>query len=159
MLCVAYESLAGHGGLVALQLRDIDFHPNGTGRALIRRGKTDAMRQGRIANLSSTTVRWLKVWLEHAGVEEGAIFRRLIGHGQIGGALNSGSVALIFKRVAQRIGMPVPYVALDCKLYQLIARLFSCYFLDTETTGHRGNIQFLPVATSLVFSRLDCAIR
>jgi len=61
--------------------------------------------------LSRTTMRWLKVWLEHAGVEEGAVFRRLIDRDQIGGALNPGSVALIFKRVAQWIGMPARYVA------------------------------------------------
>jgi integrase len=79
MLCVAYETLARRGELVALELRDIDFHPNGTGQALIRRGKTDATGHGRVAYLSRTTVRWLKVWLEHAGVEEGAVFRRLIG--------------------------------------------------------------------------------
>src|SRR6202162_6170505 len=29
--------------------RDIDFHPNGAGLALIRRGKTDAEAQGRVA--------------------------------------------------------------------------------------------------------------
>ena len=79
MLCVAYETLARRGELVALEVRDIDFHPNGTGQALIRRGKTDAEGQGRVAYLSRATVRWLKVWLEHAGVEEGAVFRRLIG--------------------------------------------------------------------------------
>src|SRR5450432_1657071 len=111
MLCVAYETLARRGELVALELRDIDFHPNGTGQALIRRGKTDAEGQGRVAYLSRTTVRWLKVWLEHAGVEEGAVFRRLIGRAQVGGPLNSGSVSLIFKRVAQWIGMPARYVA------------------------------------------------
>jgi len=96
---------------VALEVRDIDFHPNGTGQALIRRGKTDAEGQGRVAYLSRTTVRWLKVWLEHAGVEEGAVFRRLVGKDHIGGALNPGSIALIFKRVAQWIGMPARYVA------------------------------------------------
>ncbi len=46
MLCVAYETLARRGELVALEVRDIDFHPNGTGQALIRRGKTDADRAG-----------------------------------------------------------------------------------------------------------------
>jgi len=111
MLCVAYETLARRGELVALEVRDIDFHPNGTGQALIRRGKTDAEGQGRVAYLSRTTVRWLKVWLEHAEVEEGAVFRRLIGRDQIGGPLNPGSIALIFKRVAQWIGMPARYVA------------------------------------------------
>src|SRR5882762_8201866 len=84
MLCVAYETLARRGELVALDIRDIDFHPNGTGQALIRRGKTDAEGQGRAAYLSRETVKWLKVWLEHAEISEGPIFRRLIGRDQIG---------------------------------------------------------------------------
>jgi integrase len=106
MLCVAYETLARRGELVALDVRDIDFHPDGSGQALIRRGKTDAEGQGRMAYLSRETVRWLKAWLEHAGIRDGAVFRRLIGRHQIGGSLNPGSVAPIFKRVAQWIGMP-----------------------------------------------------
>jgi integrase len=110
MLCVAYETLARRGELVALEIRDIGFHPNGTGEALIRRGKTDAEGRGRMAYLSRETVRWLKKWLEHAQITEGAVFRRLIGQNQIGGALNPGSIASIFKRVAQWIGMPERYV-------------------------------------------------
>jgi integrase len=106
MLCVAYETLARRGELVAFEVKDIDLHPDGTGQALIRRGKTDAEGQGRIAYLSRETVRWLKIWLEHAGIDEGVVFRRLIGQHQIGGPLNPGSVAPIFKRVAQWIGMP-----------------------------------------------------
>jgi integrase len=42
MLCVACETLARRGELAALELKDIDFHPDGTWIALIRRGKTDA---------------------------------------------------------------------------------------------------------------------
>jgi integrase len=110
MLCVAYETLARRGELVALEVRDIDFHPDGTGQALIRRGKTDAEGQGRVAYLSRETVRWLKIWLEHANISEGAVFRRLIGKAQIGGPLNPGSIAPIFKRVAQWIGMPMRIV-------------------------------------------------
>ena len=106
MLCAAYETLARRGELVALEVRDIDFHPDGTGIALIRRGKTDAEGQGRSAYLSRETVRWLKIWLEHAGIREGTLFRRLIGRNQVGGSLNPGSIAPIFKRVAQWIGMP-----------------------------------------------------
>src|SRR5277367_3077588 len=90
MLCVAYETLARRGELVALNLGDIDFHPDGTGQALIRRGKTDAEGEGRAAYLSRETVRWLKVWLEHTEIKEGAVFRRLIGSTQVGGAINPG---------------------------------------------------------------------
>jgi integrase len=106
MLCVAYETLARRGELVALEVKDIDFHPDGTGIALIRRGKTDAEGQGRSAYLSLETIRWLRIWLEHAEISEGPLFRRLIGQNQIGGPLNPGSIAPIFKRVAQWIGMP-----------------------------------------------------
>jgi integrase len=111
LLCVAYETLARRGELVALEISDIEFWPNGTGQALIRRGKTDAEGQGRVAYLSRETVRWLKIWLEHAKIGEGAVFRRLIGRGHIGGPLNPGSIAPIFKRVAQWIGMPARFVA------------------------------------------------
>jgi integrase len=106
MLCVAYETLARRGELVALEVKDIDFHPDGTGQALIRRGKTDAEGQGRAAYLSRETVRWLKLWLKHAGITDGPVFRRLIGKGVVGGPLNPGSIAPIFKRVAQWIGLP-----------------------------------------------------
>jgi integrase len=111
MLCVAYETLARRSELVALGVTDIGFHPNGTGEALIKRSKTDPDGQGRMAYLSRTTVRWLKVWLEHAGIEDGAVFRRLVGRGLVGGALNPGSIAPIFKRVAQWVGMPARVVA------------------------------------------------
>jgi integrase len=110
MLCVAYETLARRGELVALEVRDIDFHPNGTGQALIRRGKTDAEGQGRVAYLSRETVKWLKAWLEQSKITEGTVFRRLIGTAQVGGPLNPGSIAPIFKRVAQWIGMPERFV-------------------------------------------------
>jgi integrase len=112
MLCVAYETLARRAELVALELKDIDFHPDGTGQALIRRGKTDAEGQGRMAYLSRETCRWLKTWLGSAKIEEGALFRRLIGRKEIGGPLNPGSIGPIFKRVAQWIGMPERLVKL-----------------------------------------------
>jgi integrase len=111
MLCVAYETLARRGELVSLEVRDIDFHPDGTGEAIIRRGKTDPDGRGRTAYLSRETVNWLKVWLDEAKIAEGPVFRRLIGAETVGGRLNPGSVAPILKRVAQWIGMPDRWVA------------------------------------------------
>jgi integrase len=111
MLCVAHETMARRSELVALDVRDIDCLPNSTGQALIRGGKTDAEGRRRVAYLSRETVRWQKIWLEHSKVGEGPIFRRLIGRDQIGEALHSGSIAPIFKRVAQWIGMPARFMA------------------------------------------------
>jgi hypothetical protein len=49
--------------------------------------------------------------LLRAAYETLAIYRRLVGRDQIGGPLNPGSIAPIFKRVAQWIGMPARSVA------------------------------------------------
>jgi integrase len=64
-----------------------------------------------VAYLSRETVKWLKIWLEHAKIAEGPTFRRLIGRDQIGDALHPGSIAPISKRVAQWIGIPERFVA------------------------------------------------
>src|SRR6202790_686816 len=93
LLCVAYETMVRRSELVALEVRDIEFWPNDTGQALIRRGKTDAEGQGRVTYLSRETVKWLNVGLDHAEINEGPIFRRLIGRNGIGDALHPGSVA------------------------------------------------------------------
>jgi integrase len=106
MLCVAYETLARRGELVALELEDIEFLPDGTGQALIRRGKTDQAGEGRVGYLSKETVRWLQRWIKASGIKEGKAFRRLIGSRAVGGPLNPGSVAPLFKRIGQWIGLP-----------------------------------------------------
>jgi integrase len=63
-----------------------------------------------MAYLSREIVKWLKIWLEHAKIAEGPTFRRLIGRTEISGPLNPGSIAPIFKRVAQWVGMPARIV-------------------------------------------------
>ncbi len=105
LLCVAYDTMARRSELVALDLDDFDLLPDGTGRALIRRSKTDQAGEGNTAYLSRETVRCLKIWFEAAGIRDGAAFRRLIGRGQIGDRLHVDSVAETFKRVAKWVGM------------------------------------------------------
>ena len=46
LLCVAYETLTRRSELVALNVPDIDFHPDGTGLALIRRRQDGCGRAG-----------------------------------------------------------------------------------------------------------------
>jgi integrase len=75
---VAYDTMARRSELVALDFEDVDLLPNGSGTILIRRSKTDADGEGAQAYRSHETVKWLQLWLENAGISEGAIFRRLI---------------------------------------------------------------------------------
>jgi integrase len=105
LLTVAYDTMARRAELVALDLDDITFFPDGTGRVLIRRSKTDQAGEGNTAYLARGTVRLLQAWLEAADIKEGAVFRRLVGRGRIGGRLGIDSVAEIFKRVAGFVGM------------------------------------------------------
>lgn len=121
LICVAYDTMARRSELVAFDLGDFQFLTDGTGRALIRRSKTDQAGEGNAAYLSRTTVRYLKLWLDAADIKGGAVFRRVIGRGtittdqdgrgRIGKRLRVDAIAQAFKRVAQWIKMPANEVA------------------------------------------------
>lgn len=87
LLCVADDTMARRSEFVALDLEDFNFLADGTGRALIRRSKTDQAGEGRIAYPSRTTFRYLNLWpkLKAAGTRDGAVFRRVFGRGRHGG--------------------------------------------------------------------------
>jgi site-specific recombinase XerD len=111
LLCVAYDTMARRSELVALNLENVTFMPNGSGTILIRRSKTDQEGQGSTGYLSRETVKWLRVWLESAAIKEGAIFRRLVGQNRTGERLHPDIIADIYKRVARWIQMPAKQVA------------------------------------------------
>jgi len=125
LLCVAYDTMARRAELVAFNRGDIKFLEDGSGRALIKRSKTDQAGEGHTAYLAPATVRYLKAWLEMAQITKGAVFRRLIGTGfppkqkprpgrerklrtipeRIGPRLSAAAVGNIFKSVARHIKM------------------------------------------------------
>jgi integrase len=125
LLCVAYDTMARRSELVALNRGDLKFLEDGSGRALIKRSKTDQAGEGHAAYLAPVTVRYLKAWLEMAQITKGAVFRRLIGTGfapkqkprpgkerklrtipeRIGARLSPAAVGNIFKSVARFIKM------------------------------------------------------
>lgn len=102
--------MARRSELVALEVEDFQFFTDGTGRAPIRRSKTDQAGEGNTAYLSRTTVRYLKLWFDAAEITEGAVFRRVIGRGtakdlpagrgRIAQRLSVDAIAQAFKRVA-----------------------------------------------------------
>lgn len=105
LLCVAYDTMARRSELVALNVDDIQFEEDGSGRAIIQRSKTDQAGEGAQAYLSAETVRWLKAWFEIAAITEGPLWRRLIGRKRVGDRLNADQVSHIYKRVAEWVGM------------------------------------------------------
>ena len=111
LLCVAYDTMARRAELVALDLADISFMPNGTGTVLIRRSKTDQAGHGAMGYLSRESVRLLRIWLENANITEGPIFRRLVGRRRVGERLHPDIVSDIYKRVARWVGLPAKQVA------------------------------------------------
>lgn len=125
LLCVAYDTMARRSELVALNREDMTFLEDGSGRALIKRSKTDQAGEGHTAYLAPVTARYLKAWLEMAQISEGAVFRRLIGTGfparqrprpgrerklktipeRVGARLRPAAVGNVFKSVARFIKM------------------------------------------------------
>lgn len=121
LLCVAYDTMARRSELVAFDVEDFQCLTDGTGRALMRRSKTDQVGEGSTAYLSRTTVRHLKTWLDAAKIEAGPVFRRVIGRGtakdvpagrgRIAERLSVDGIAQAFKRVAKWIKMPAEDIA------------------------------------------------
>jgi site-specific recombinase XerD len=111
LLCVAYDTMARRSELIALNIEDLTFAPNGTGTALIRRSKTDQVGEGAQAYLARETVRYLHQWVKAGNITEGAVFRRLVGRNIVGPRLHADMVADIFKRVGRWIKLPAEEVA------------------------------------------------
>jgi integrase len=116
MLCVAYDAMTRRSELIAIDVEDLEFLSDGTGRLLIRRSKTDQAGEGHVAYLSRQTVRHVQAWLKRAGIKDGPVFRRIIGRGtvtytrqgkgRIGGRLSPEAVARAFKAVARYLNLP-----------------------------------------------------
>jgi len=97
--------MARRSELVAMDVEDFTFVEDGSGRVMIRRSKTDQVREGSLAYLSPDTVGYLQAWLKVSGINSGAVFRRLIERGRIGPRLQVDAIAQTFKRVAEFVGM------------------------------------------------------
>ena len=100
LLAVAYDSLCRRSELVALEHCDFEVGPHGDGTLSIRRSKTDQEGHGSMRYLAGDTVRAVQAWLEVSGVAEAALFRAVGKGGAIGGPLDPGDIARVFKGMA-----------------------------------------------------------
>ncbi len=110
LLLVGFAGAFRRSELVALQVKDVQFVPEGLA-ATIPHSKTDTEGAGEIIGIpygkeeATCPVRALRVWLENSGVEDGPIFRAVDRWtGVSRRALEDHRVALIVKRLAARAG-------------------------------------------------------
>ena len=108
MLLLGFAGAFRRSELVALQMADLAFEPEGV-RVMVRRSKADQEGQGQeIAIPRGTELRpvaAVQEWLAAAGITAGPVLRGINRHGQVGGALSAQSVALVGKRYADAVGL------------------------------------------------------
>lgn len=112
LLCVAYDTMARRGELVAINLEDLRYARDGSGTVLMRRAATGQAHQGIPAYLAPGTVRRLRAWIRAAEIREGAVFRRIMMNGTVTERLSPDVVSVILKRIGRRLGWRPADVAL-----------------------------------------------
>ena len=104
LLAVAYTTLCRRAELVALQRADLEIADDGA-TISIRRSKTDPEGAGAVAPITPDALRHLTAWLAAARIADGPVFRAVPKGGRVGGALDPGDVARIFKAMARAAGL------------------------------------------------------
>jgi integrase len=110
LLAMAYDTLARRSELVALDRADLeDATDHGT--ITIRRSKTDQEGMGQVRYVAPDSMREVRAWLTNAGHDKGPLFRAVSKSGVIGGPLDPGDVARVFKAMARAAGINPEMVA------------------------------------------------
>ncbi len=111
LLAMAYDTLARRSEPVAMRAQDVAIGAEGHGTVTIRRGRTDQEGVGSERYLAPDTGRLIVAWLEGAKVLDGTLFRAVLRGGRVGGVLEAGEVARVFKGMAASAGVPADQVA------------------------------------------------
>jgi integrase/recombinase XerD len=100
LIAVGYDTLCRRAELVELQVDDMTVKTDGSGTILVRKSKTDKFGDGRLAYLSTDTLRHLQGSLAAADLNTGPIFRGIHGTQLKPDALHPYSVTRILKDLA-----------------------------------------------------------
>ncbi len=146
LLLLGFAGAFRRSEVVSLDVEDLKFLDRGL-LVNLRRSKTDQEGEGRklgipFARGAMCPVRATKAWLEHAGIDTGAIFRRLSRREGISAdRLSSNAVAEIVKHRASQIGLdPSRYSghSLRAGLITSAARLGVSVWKIKAQSGHRS---------------------
>ena len=105
LLAVAYDTLCRRSELVSLMRADVERGPAGDGTATVRRSKTDQEGVGSVRYLAPDTMGMLDAWLAVIPPGDGFLFRTVTKGGAIGGSIDAGDVAIVFKQMARAAGL------------------------------------------------------
>lgn len=106
LLVVGYVTLCREGELVALRVDDLTVEADGFATIVIRRSKTDQEGRGAVVPIPADAMRHLSKWITAARITTGAMFRAVRHSGSIGGPLDPGAVARVFKDMAHDAKLP-----------------------------------------------------
>jgi len=104
LLMVAYDTMARRSELVALRFEDIGRSQEAAG-IYLHKSKVDQEGRGRWLPISEKTVKAIRRWQAALSADSGYILRG-VSRGRVNEHLSAGQVGRIFKRLAQRAGLP-----------------------------------------------------
>ena len=99
LLQLGYETMRRRSELCAFEFEDIDATNESQPVITLRKSKTDQEAIGVMIPISRTLFQLILVWQRTADIK-GPILRRVDRHGNIGCALNSGSISTILNHLA-----------------------------------------------------------
>ncbi|AWK85412.1 site-specific integrase [Azospirillum thermophilum] len=115
---VARDLLARRGELVAIDVEHMHLEEDGSALLFVPRSKTDQEGRGAVLWLAPETVDAVTSWMRAAGIEKGALFRKVHKGGHsVGRRLSADAVARIWKRRAVLAGLdPTDFTGHSCRV-------------------------------------------
>lgn len=102
LLSVGYDTLCRSSELACMRVEDLQMPQ---ARVYVARAKNDPFGDGRIANVSNSTQKYLSEWLTHSFICHGPLFRGLHTGAVSGRRLDTSSIRRLVKSAARRAGL------------------------------------------------------
>lgn len=103
MIALGYEMLARRSEVVSLRDDDIEWRADGGLKVVVRRGKSDPLREGRLIYTSPETAALLREWIASRGEDFPYLFCPIYGGAPVKRDLNGVTLARAVKAGAGRL--------------------------------------------------------
>lgn len=146
LLLIGFCGAFRRSEVAQMQFDDVRFVPEGL-TIRLSRSKTDQEGEGRLIAIPwgrsrACAVRSLKAWIEHAAIENGAVFRHVNKGGKVlGHGISGSAIAQIVKEHAARAGLNAEKISghsLRAGLVTSAAKLGASSWKIRQQTGHKS---------------------